>query len=162
MGTSPNFINRLTLGGGGGSGDGNNNYQLDMSGGAGGGLIVLKAGTVSGGGSLLADGQAGRTVPELGGNCPPNASNSCDGAGGGGAGGGIVVLASSGTVANASVRGGQGGNIDGTIHGPGGGSGVMRAASLCTTPACQRVRPPSATRRCPPSPSAHHRPRHAL
>ena len=123
--TNPLLANKLTLGGGGGSGTTNNGYALDASGGAGGGLIVVKAGTVGGTGALLADGQAGRSIPAKNGaaDCPANAPNNCDGAGGGGAGGGIVVLASSGNVANASVRGGQGGNINGTIHGPGGGGG---------------------------------------
>lgn len=121
--TAPLLANKLTLGGGGGSGTTNNNYNQDSSGGAGGGLIFIKAGIVGGTGSLLADGQAGRSIPISGTQCPANATNSCDSAGGGGAGGGIVVLASSGTLASASVRGGQGGNINGTQHGPGGGGG---------------------------------------
>ena len=121
----PALASRLTLGGGGGSGSTNNNYGLDTSGGAGGGLIYLKAGTLAGAGALLADGQAGRSVPTKndGADCPNNGPANCDGAGGGGAGGGIVVLASSGLGINASVRGGQGGNVNGTIHGPGGGGG---------------------------------------
>ena len=119
------FINKLILGGGGGSASTNNGFALDTSGGAGGGLIFVKAGTVGGTGVLLADGQAGRSVPAKNGttDCPVNVPNNCDGAGGGGAGGGIVVLATSGTVASALVRGGQGGNVNGTIHGPGGGGG---------------------------------------
>ncbi|MCY1166040.1 MAG: hypothetical protein V4455_09795 [Pseudomonadota bacterium] len=122
--TTPLLANKLTLGGGGGSGSTNNDFNLDASGGAGGGLVFVKAGTVGGTGSLLANGQAGRSIPQANsGNCPNNGPSSCDGAGGGGAGGGIVVLASSGTVALAQVRGGQGGNINGTIHGPGGGGG---------------------------------------
>ncbi len=121
----PLLASKLVFGGGGGSGTSNNNYGLDTSGGAGGGLIFVKAGTVGGTGVLLADGQAGRSVPTKnnGADCPANATTNCDGAGGGGAGGGIVVLASSGTVVNALVRGGQGGNINGTLHGPGGGGG---------------------------------------
>ena len=121
----PLLASRLTLGGGGGSGTTNNGYGLDTSGGAGGGLIFIKAGTVSGTGALLADGQAGRSIPtkNAGADCPANAPNNCDGGGGGGAGGGIVLLASSGVGVNASVRGGQGGNVNGTIHGPGGGGG---------------------------------------
>ncbi len=119
------LANKLTLGGGGGSGSTNNNATLDASGGAGGGLIFLKAGTVTGAGSLLADGQAGRTIAtkNAGVDCPPGLPNNCDGAGGGGAGGGIVVLATSGLGITAFVRGGQGGNVNGTIHGPGGGGG---------------------------------------
>lgn len=121
----PLLASKLIFGGGGGSGTSNNGYNLDASGGAGGGLIFLKAGTVTGAGLLLADGQAGRSIPikNNGADCPTDGSGSCDGAGGGGAGGGIVVLASSGSGINAFVRGGQGGNINGTIHGPGGGGG---------------------------------------
>ncbi len=123
--TSPSLANKLTMGGGGGSATTNNDYNLDTSGGAGGGLIFVKAGIVSGTGLLFADGQAGRSVPTKKGglDCPNNGGNNCDGAGGGGAGGSIVVLASSGSIAGASVRGGQGGNVNGTVHGPGGGGG---------------------------------------
>ncbi len=130
------LTNKLVLGGGGGSGTSNNGYGLDASGGAGGGLIFIKAGTVAGAGSLLADGQAGRSIPTKNGgaDCPSNATANCDGAGGGGAGGGIVVLASSGTLAQASVRGGQGGNINGQQHGPGGGgSGGYTIVSTALT-----------------------------
>ena len=121
----PLLANKLILGGGGGSGTTNNTYFLDTSGGAGGGLIFVKAGTAGGAGLLLANGQAGRSVPNKNGglDCPANVPNNCDGAGGGGAGGGIVVLASTGAGVNAFVRGGQGGNVNGTIHGPGGGGG---------------------------------------
>ncbi len=134
--TAPAITNKLPMGGGGGSGTTNNNYSLDASGGAGGGLIFVKAGTVGGTGSLLANGQAGRSIPNMGTQCPANGPGSCDGGGGGGAGGGIVVLASSGTVASAQVRGGQGGNIHGTIHGPGGGGGggyVITSTGLAVT-----------------------------
>ena len=119
------FNNKLVLGGGGGSSATNNGYGLDASGGAGGGLIFIKTGTVGGNGVLLADGQAGRSIPTKNGgaDCPTNAASNCDGAGGGGAGGGIVVLATSGSISSAFVRGGQGGNVNGTIHGPGGGGG---------------------------------------
>jgi hypothetical protein len=107
---SPSLSNRLIMGGGGGSGTTNNNYGLDASGGAGGGLILVKAGTVGGGGSLLANGQAGRST--------------------------IVVLAASGTIASAQVLGGQGGNINGTNHGPGGGGGlVVRSSALALSAA---------------------------
>lgn len=136
--SSPSLSNRLLMGGGGGSGTTNNNYGLDASGGAGGGLILVKAGTVGGGGSLLANGQAGRSIPTLSGNCPANNTSSCDGAGGGGGGGTIVVLAASGTIASAQVLGGQGGNINGTNHGPGGGGGgglVVRSSALALSAA---------------------------
>ena len=60
----PLLASKLVLAGGGGSGTTNNGYGLDTSGGAGGGLIFVKAGTAGGAGLLLADGQAGRSVPE--------------------------------------------------------------------------------------------------
>lgn len=121
--TTPAITNKLTMGGSGGSGTSNNNYALDTSGGAGGGLIFVKAGTVGGTGLLVANGQAGRSIPVTGAQCPAGSVNSCDAGGGGGAGGGIVVLASSGTIANAQAVGGQGGEINGIQHGPGGGGG---------------------------------------
>lgn len=133
--SSPSLATRLIMGGGGGSATTNNSSQLDVSGGAGAGIIFLKAGTVAGTGSLLANGQAGRSLPPdvVAGNCPFNATSNCDGAGGAGAGGTIVVLASSGTIAQAQVNGGQGGNVNGRDHGPGGGGGgglVVTSSSI--------------------------------
>jgi len=128
--------NKLTMGGGGGSASGNNGYALDMSGGAGGGVIFIKAGTVAGTGALLANGQAGRSIPLLGSNCPANTYVGCVGAGGGGAGGVIVVLASSGTIASAQAAGGEGGDINGNTHGPGGGGGgglIVRSSGVGLT-----------------------------
>lgn len=129
--------NKLTMGGGGGSASGNNGYGLDMSGGAGGGVIFIKAGTVAGTGALVANGQAGRSIPSLpGGKCPANTYLGCVGAGGGGAGGAIVVLASSGTIASAQAAGGEGGDINGNTHGPGGGGGgglIVRSSGVGLT-----------------------------
>ncbi len=136
LASAPSLTGRLIMGGGGGSGSTNNNYRDDSSGGAGGGLIFIKAGSVGGAGALLANGQAGRAIPVRGTNCPANSTTNCDGAGGGGAGGAVVVLASSGTIASAQVRGGQGGNINGTDHGPGGGGGggfIVRSSVLALT-----------------------------
>lgn len=127
---NPTVNNRLIMGGGGGSGTSNNGYSLNTSGGAGGGLIFIKAQALAGAGTLLANGQAGRSVPLGDGTngtfvnqCPSTGTNSCDGAGGGGAGGGIVVLGPTAGTINAQVRGGDGGNINGQTHGPGGGGG---------------------------------------
>ncbi|MEP6789978.1 MAG: hypothetical protein ABI907_01325 [Ramlibacter sp.] len=132
----PSLTARFVMGGGGGSGTSNDNYNLDTSGGAGGGVIFVKAGSMAGTGSLLANGQAGRSIPVSGARCPVNTVNNCDGGGGGGAGGTIAILASGGTVAAAQVQGGQGGNINGQNHGPGGGGGgglVVRSSVVALT-----------------------------
>lgn len=127
--TDPTVNNRLILGGGGGSGTTNDDYELNASGGAGGGLVFIKAQAVAGAGSLLANGQAGRSVPSWvntitnNAQCDPNNTNYCDGAGGGGAGGGVVVLGPTGGAINVQTRGGDGGNLNGLNHGPGGGGG---------------------------------------
>jgi hypothetical protein len=116
---------RIVLGGGGGAGSVN-----DCSSGAGangGGIILLRAESLAGTGTLSARGDTA-----------PNAGQ--DGAGGGGAGGSVVVVVASGTLAGLSVdvRGGNGGYsnlasppapapgpacLSGTAHGPGGGGG---------------------------------------
>jgi uncharacterized repeat protein (TIGR01451 family) len=129
-GASFNLVSsrRLVLGGGGGAGTTNNatgtpGAGAASSGAAGGGIVLLRTGTITGMGSILATGG--------------NANNSLayDGAGGGGAGGTILVTAASpaglaGLTLNAS--GGTGGNASGvnpasTVgsgpHGPGGGGG---------------------------------------
>jgi uncharacterized repeat protein (TIGR01451 family) len=109
---------RMVLGGGGGSGSSNDPVPGgDGSGGVGGGMVFLRAGSVSGSGTINANGSQG----------PDNLRN--DGAGGGGAGGSVFVTANSGTLAALTVtaNGGRGGNnrpgaFDGA-HGPGGGGG---------------------------------------
>ncbi|PNY79551.1 hypothetical protein CVO96_19185 [Deinococcus koreensis] len=112
-------FDRLTLGGGGGAGSTNNGTGspagFSSSGAAGGGMIFLRAGSVTGTGTLNANGAA--------------ASDSVlnDGSGGGGAGGSVLVssvaaLPSSLTV---TANGGKGGTNTGggSPHGPGGGGG---------------------------------------
>jgi uncharacterized repeat protein (TIGR01451 family) len=110
----PGSASLLSLGGGGGAGSRNNSSGTASSGGAGGGMVFLRAGTVSGTGTITANGQNG--------NAPAN-----DGGGGGGAGGTVVVFAASGPLTGLAVqaRGGNGGNADvgGAAHGPGGGGG---------------------------------------
>lgn len=110
---------RATLGGGGGAGSRNNSVNYDSSGASGGGIVLLRANTVSGSGTINADGNAAWN----------NTAN--DGGGGGGAGGSVVVSAS-GSLAGLSInaRGGRGGDAwrtGGTTnadrHGPGGGGG---------------------------------------
>jgi uncharacterized repeat protein (TIGR01451 family) len=103
---------RLFFGGGGGSGDGNNSAA--GAGGNGGGLAYLIANTVTGSGSIQANGTNG-TSTTSGGNDAP---------GGGGAGGTVVLQATSSVAINAN--GGNGGNQNITTNeaeGPGGGGG---------------------------------------
>ncbi len=109
---------QLVLGGGAGAGSRNNTPAIAeaSSGGAGGGLVLLRAGSVSGSGTINANGADGVTADN-------------DGSGGGGAGGSVLVFAASGGLAglNVNARGGNGANnfIGGTggSHGPGGGGG---------------------------------------
>ncbi len=92
---------------------------LCSSGARGGGIVILRAGSVSGAGLIDARGADGYNVLN-------------DGAGGGGGGGAVVLLTLSAGSANVNVAGGNGGNawrsqaLGGTPdnrHGPGGGGG---------------------------------------
>ena len=109
---------RLFLGGGGGAGDGNNGFT--GPGGKGGGLVFVIAGTVTGTGSILANGAPG-------GPANSGASASGDAPGGGGGGGTVVVHAGVlGTGVVVRANGGAGGNQQITVNeaeGPGGGGG---------------------------------------
>jgi uncharacterized repeat protein (TIGR01451 family) len=138
-GTLAASINNLIMGGGGGAGDNNNacdNLTIPQAAaGNGGGIIFIRAGTVSGNGTLLANGQ----------NALPGGR---DAAGGGGAGGTVVVLTSTNTPALAiQANGGQGGNTAyagsggvattflraGETQGPGAGGGggaVVRSSNI--------------------------------
>ena len=84
-------------------------------------LSAIRAGTISGSGTISANGADGK-----------DAEN--DGGGGGGAGGSVLVVANSGGLGSLSInaRGGQGadawpsqtaGGTPGNRHGPGGGGG---------------------------------------
>lgn len=109
---------RVFLGGGGGGG-----AQNDLSGGSGGnagGLIYLIAGSVTGSGQLVSNGNPGEDTR----------NQNRDGAGGGGAGGTIVVYSNSLSGVKAEARGGKGGDQRTPIQpnaseaqGPGGGGG---------------------------------------
>jgi hypothetical protein len=112
----------LVMGGGGGAGTSNNAGPAD--GAAGGGMVFIRTGSVSGTGTISANGAAARCSGQ-------------DGAGGGGAGGSILFFNQSGALTNLTVNaaGGRGGDGDfGTFgatncaisnspHGPGGGGG---------------------------------------
>ena len=113
---------RLVLGGGGGAGTTNNGTGTPgagfaSSGAAGGGAVLVRVGTVTGTGSILANGA--------------NANNTVlnDGSGGGGAGGSILVTATTSQAGLANLtllaNGGKGGTNTGggALHGPGGGGG---------------------------------------
>ncbi|MFN8510486.1 MAG: DUF11 domain-containing protein [Deinococcaceae bacterium] len=145
----PASADRLALGGGGGSGEtnnandaisGSNGYinaadvtiaqTLGTSGGGyGGGIILLKVGSVSGSGNLLANGSNGLPAGR-------------DAAGGGGAGGSVMVLAKNNSGFSGltvQAKGGNGGNTN-TINsslegeGPGGGGGGGFIISSGTIP----------------------------
>src|SRR5438552_109126 len=120
---------RLTAGAGGGAGSRNNSGAIAnaSSGGSGGGIVMIRTGSVTGTGTITADGGIGVT--------PLN-----DGGGGGGAGGSIVVVTQTGALAGltANARGGVGTDAWPTdaggapdYHGPGGGGGggVVRLTS---------------------------------
>jgi hypothetical protein len=118
-------VDRQIMGGGGGAGD--RNDCGPSHGGAGGGIAFIRAGSVTGTGTISAQGLAG-------------VSSGNDGAGGGGAGGRVIITAATGTITGLTilVNGGNGGyaNLNsppapapgpgctgGSSHGPGGGGG---------------------------------------
>ena len=117
---------QLIMGGGGGAGTANNSSglnEVNNSGGQGGGIIIIRAFSYSGSGTVKADG----------GNAPGVTTAyipaQTDAAGGGGAGGTIIIVTTqnSGTgmgTITASATGGAGGNmLTYYNHGPGGGGG---------------------------------------
>jgi hypothetical protein len=113
-----NSGNRIYMGGGGGAGDANNGTG---SGGAtGGGIVyILVGGTLSGSGTINANGNDGGT------------STGNDAAGGAGGGGSVIIYTSglSATGVSVNAKGGKGGsqvrisNSSGEGEGPGGGGG---------------------------------------
>lgn len=110
-------LSRVFLGGGGGAGA--NRNQPRAHGGAGGGLVLIRAGSLAGTGTIRANGTDAPTL-----NLPGNSGN----VGGGGAGGTIMVLlptVTSMTGLSLEARGGRGGSILGgdTVHAAGGGGG---------------------------------------
>jgi uncharacterized repeat protein (TIGR01451 family) len=118
----PGSISRVVMGGGGGAGTRNNSPGLNQasSGAAGGGIVMIRAGSLSGTATVHADGAAAY-------NATLN-----DGGGGGGAGGSVVILwgAGVGTGLTITAQGGRGGDAwdtqgytNANRHGPGGGGG---------------------------------------
>ncbi|MDB5123994.1 MAG: type sorting protein [Mucilaginibacter sp.] len=114
---------RLILGGGGGGGHAND-ALTGVKGGVGGGVVIINAGSISGNGTISANGGAGQ--PGVYGGHP-------DGSGGGGAGGTVFIKVSNpnpAAVLIVNANGGNGGNTEGDPggggvqpHGPGGGGG---------------------------------------
>jgi uncharacterized repeat protein (TIGR01451 family) len=107
---------RLVMGGGGGAGDANNGTA--GSGGLGGGIVMIRAGTIAGNGTISARAKDGVTTP------------SDDGGSGAGGGGSILIMAKGGSLASISLNasGGKGGDTNtGQVipydFGPGGGGG---------------------------------------
>ena len=134
----PASTSALVMGGGGGAGTTNNGSYYNSgtdhnancganctgiysSGGVGGGIVIIHAGSVTGTGTISANGSS-------------TLSTDNDSTGGGGAGGSIEVLANSGGLGGLTVSaaGGSAGNawpetapagFPGNRHGPGGGGG---------------------------------------
>lgn len=128
---------RVVLGGGGGAGSRNNSSGIAAAGAAGGGIVLIRAGRLTGTGTITANGAAAFN------------DTANDGGGGGGAGGSIVVLTRGGGFGGLTVRanGGRGGDawrtqapggFPGERHGPGGGGGGGYIA-LNGTPAVSSV-----------------------
>jgi hypothetical protein len=134
-GSVPVAFNKIFLGGGGGAGttnngDGDNTTYSNppgiacnltggncSSGAPGGGIVIVRAQSMSGAGTIHAQGGSGYNVQQ-------------DGSGGGGGGGTVILETYSGGTATVNVTGGNGGNswrsqdpngYPGERHGPGGG-----------------------------------------
>ncbi len=109
---------QIVMGGGGGAGDGNNSTTMNeylLSGANGGGIVLIRAGSITGSGTINANGNAALDLP---------ASGQTDSGGGGGAGGSIVISSVNGTSGlTANAKGGNGGRSGYFEHGPGGGGG---------------------------------------
>ncbi|VAW36177.1 hypothetical protein MNBD_GAMMA01-1130 [hydrothermal vent metagenome] len=123
-------ISRVVLGGGGAGGDNNaNSTPEESSGAAGAGIVMIRARSITGAGTISARGA----------RAADNSLN--DAAGGGGAGGSVVVITSDMSTAtiNINVAGGRGADAwigGGSAHGPGGGGGggiVIRSGAATVT-----------------------------
>jgi uncharacterized repeat protein (TIGR01451 family) len=122
-------IVRLVMGGGGGAGDNNDNSLSEQtSGAAGGGIVMLRAVTFTGSGTISARGA----------RAADNPSN--DAGGGGGAGGSVAIVATTWSASpSINVSGGRGGDAwvtGGSAHGGGGGGAggvVVTSTSVIAT-----------------------------
>ena len=131
----PAAANKVVLGGGGGAGSRNNSALLQSSGGPGGGIVMIRAGSLAGTGTITANGDVGVT--------PAN-----DGGGGGGAGGSVIVSVNTVTANTLTIHADGGRGTDAwpagiqnpaNEHGPGGGGagGVIITSNV--VPAAQTV-----------------------
>jgi len=147
----PATTSSLVMGGGGGAGTTNDGSYYTSSGGnadctgcngiyssgaPGGGIAIIRAGSVTGTGTITSNGATALSVEN-------------DGGGGGGAGGSILIYSNSGTLAGLTVaaNGGLGGHtwetsapgaFPGNRHGPGGG-GAGGVIFLSSAPASASV-----------------------
>lgn len=130
--TAANSATRLVMGGGGGAGTANNGTAntvtdwppvadtsaagaITSSGASGGGVVMVRAGSISGAGVMDASGYRAYNKNPVG---------DTDAAGGGGAGGSVFATAGSGGGAiTLRAAGGAGGSSNYFNHGPGGGGG---------------------------------------
>lgn len=139
-------VTRMFMGGGGGAGDQDNNQG--GSGGAGGGIVFIQSyGTITGTGTIEANGAVGLNSNPTG--QPTSFSENKkghDGAGGGGAGGMVIIKNSSALPATIAIsaNGGAGGNQNITLlnafitseaSGPGGGGAGGGIAYVSGSPA---------------------------
>jgi hypothetical protein len=127
------------MGGGGGAGSTNadGTDDLQSSGATGGGVVLIRSGTVSGTGSILADGQDAQNVTATDpANPVGSGAGQGNGAGGGGGGGWILVSArqASSPSITYSAKGGKGGNAN-KCMGSGGGGGGGYVGTTTTLPA---------------------------
>jgi LPXTG-site transpeptidase (sortase) family protein len=130
----PADATKVVLGGGGGAGSRNNSAGNASSGGTGGGIVIIRAGSVTGAGTITANGGVGVT--------PDN-----DGGGGGGAAGSVLVTANAVAVNSVTIHADGGRGTDAwptqaglaARHGPGGGGagGVIITSNV--TPLAQTV-----------------------
>jgi hypothetical protein len=130
-------ISQFIMGGGGGAGSANNSTALNQyfsSGASGGGIILMRAGSYAGSGTINANGASAIGLIGSGANT--------DAGGGGGAGGTIIAVTRT-NVPNglagisAAAAGGNGGNMETHFdHGPGGGGGggfIMTNGAFAST-----------------------------
>ncbi|HEY4375471.1 MAG TPA: hypothetical protein VGN52_26345 [Burkholderiales bacterium] len=117
----PQTVSLLTMGGGGGAGARNNSAGIQSSGADGGGIVIIRAGRITGNATIDISGASGQAY------VPDN-----DGGGGGGGGGAALILASNAGTGTLTINasGGRGSDAwptdnggTGDRHGPGGGGG---------------------------------------
>lgn len=134
---------KLFMGGGGGAGTSNNNGNanavdangvptngpITTSGASGGGMVLVRTGTLTGGGQINANGKSGTTV--VGGS---------EASGAGGAGGSVLLNVNSGSPSvTITAQGGNGGDSNYYNHGPGGGGGGGYIATSSTVTGTRNV-----------------------